>query len=231
MKAIPLTQGEVALVDDKDYELLNQWKWTLRRCGRTKYAYRMDYTGGQRKYTAMHRVIMNPPAGMVIDHIDGNGLDNRRANLRICTHNQNLWNRHSKKPTLSKYWGVVFVKGRWRASICVDGKRKYLGWFDCEEDAAIAYNQAVQKYRDQYASRNPIDDRPVQYVATKRSRKPTSQYVGVSWSKQHRAWRAEIRVNYKLIFLGHFADEKQAAQAWNDAAIANRGPAAYLNIL
>src|ERR1043165_2122866 len=98
-REIPLTQGYVALVDDCDYEWLSQWKWCahVAKGGRTAYAFRA-------KGIAMHRVIMNAPEGMDVDHRDHNGLNNTRANLRICTHAENQRNmNHRTKKTGSIY--------------------------------------------------------------------------------------------------------------------------------
>ena len=86
MKYIPLTQGKFAIVDDDMYEYLNQWKWCLRKKSeRSFYAGRNDWENKKNHIVTMQQLIMNPPKGMVIDHINGNGLDNRRCNLRICT--------------------------------------------------------------------------------------------------------------------------------------------------
>jgi len=155
---IKLTQGKVALVDDKDYEQLNQWKWHYDR-----YAIRAEYVGkidGKEKNRKilMHRLIMDTPEGMHTDHINGNKLDNRRGNLRVCTNAQNQQNRKTVSGK-SKYKGVSWRGGgynRWFAMIKVDREPKCLGYFDTEEQAAIAYNEAAQEYFGEFANLNCI---------------------------------------------------------------------------
>jgi len=102
----------------------------------------------------MHNLVINIPDGMFCDHINRNGLDNRKANLRPATHTQNVWNRRKFKPySRSKYKGVDDMK-RWRARIRVNGKRIYLGSFKTELDAAHAYDKAARKYHREFASLN-----------------------------------------------------------------------------
>jgi hypothetical protein len=102
VRYIPLTQGKYAIVDAEDYERVSRYKWCLSRTGKQLYAQRR--TGG--KTIRMHQFIMKPPKGMVVDHIDGNGLNNRRSNLRICTRPENTRNRRRNPNTASGYKGV-----------------------------------------------------------------------------------------------------------------------------
>ncbi len=158
MKKILLTRGKFAIVDDEDFEFLMQWKW---KCSGHGYAVRNKHigtVGGKRvqERIYMHRLIMNALKGQYTDHINGDGLDNRRCNLRLCTNQQNAAN--SKKysiPTSSKYKGVSWDKKnkKWRASIHVL-KTIFLGRFDSEEDAAKAYNEAAIKYHDKFSRIN-----------------------------------------------------------------------------
>ena len=148
MKKIPLTRGKFALVDDEDYEWLNQWKWFYHNQG---YAVRNQWNPVTKKSTkiSMHREIMKPSKGMIVHHINHNGLDNQRCNLRVCTaawHNQN--SRPSKHNS-SKYKGVSWDKRRkkWKAYITHKGKRINLGCYIDEEDAARAYDKkAIELY-------------------------------------------------------------------------------------
>lgn len=140
MKEIQLTQGQVALVDDEDYELLNCFNWHAIKRNRTFYARReIIINGNKRKSSKMHREIINVPNGLVIDHIDGNGLNNQKFNLRIVTNRQNMQNRHS--PASSKYPGVCWNKEKykWEASATLNRKHIFLGFYSLEIDAFRAY--------------------------------------------------------------------------------------------
>lgn len=157
--AIPLTQGLYALVDGEDYEELNQFKWSFSQMRNLKYAMRGSCVGGKRKTIYMHRQILNPPHNIHIDHDNGCGLDNRRANLRLATSAQNLWNQRKITTAFSsKYKGISWVQRdkRWRVSIMCNGKRKYIGSFVSEADAAKAYNEVAQKYYGKFARLNDV---------------------------------------------------------------------------
>ena len=146
MQKIPLTQGKFALVDDADYEWLSKWKWWARMNRSKRF-----YAARHRKHRAiyMHREIMKPPKGMQVDHINHDTLDNRRCNLRICTHTQNMQNKKSYKGSSSKYKGVSWDKEHknYRADITYKGKRIHLGHYTNEKDAARAYdNKAIELF-------------------------------------------------------------------------------------
>lgn len=160
MKEIPLTKGYKALVDDEDYEHLSKYKWTVS-VNKTKtkaYAYRNPRINKKQTSQLMHRVIAKAEIGIDIDHVDGNGLNNQKVNLRTCTESQNLQNREKHKKLSSIYKGVHFEKDRskFRARIKVCGKSITLGRFDKEEDAAKKYNEAAQKYFLDFAKLNVI---------------------------------------------------------------------------
>ena len=150
MKEIKLTQNTVTQVDDEDYEYINQWKWHTQSNKVTKYAVRTS------NKIAMHRVIMNTPKGLQVDHIDHNGLNNQKANLRNCTHGQNQMNRKSSGK--SKYLGVYLDKRnrtkKFRAMIRVDNKNIYLGSFLNEREAALVYNDNAIIYHGEFAKLN-----------------------------------------------------------------------------
>ena len=155
-KVILLSQGEFAIVDAADYEWLSQWKWSLEtNHSGNKYAMRMEGKRGNQKHVSMHRVIMGAHPGEEIDHIDGDGLNNRRGNLRKCTHTQNQYNQR-KTRGLSKYKGVTFNKGkgRWMAQIRIGVKFKFLGYWNSEKDAAAAYDDAAKFLHGEFAALN-----------------------------------------------------------------------------
>jgi hypothetical protein len=168
MKEIPLTHGKVALVDDCDFEWLNQWGWsteTYKLKNRTiYYAARNAYLGGGKanpiqKHIKMHRLIAAEIGVDVVDHKDGDGLNNQRINLRPSTRAQNGQNRRKAPGCKSKFKGVSWI-GRiqkWQAAICVNKKGKYLGVFSLESDAAIAYNNAAIEHFGEFALLNAVN--------------------------------------------------------------------------
>lgn len=161
MKKIKLSgktgKGKYALIDDEDFEYLNQWKWHLSSNG---YPTRGEWNKKrkQNKLKRLHRELLNPPKNRSIDHINGNTLDNRKSNLRICKHRENLRNQKKQRNRTSKYKGVSFYKNyeRWEAYICTHKKKHRLGYFDNELEAAKAYNQAALDHFGKYARLNNI---------------------------------------------------------------------------
>lgn len=159
MKEIYLNQGFVALVDDEDYEEMNKHKWTLHKGTTTNYARRQVCRGGIITSILMHRFLMGLCKGdkMQVDHINKNGLDNRRENLRVCTHSENLRNGKRTGGT-SKYRGVHFKtqQKKWCVQIRHNNKTLHLGVFDCEKEAARTYNKAAIEYHGEFATLNEI---------------------------------------------------------------------------
>lgn len=142
-KEIPLTQGKVALVDDRDYPEVSKFKWCTFTPGKIYYAVRgSPGVNGRKHLIYMHSIIIGTPKGMQTDHINGDGLDNRRENLRVVTCRENQQNLHIKKT--SKYPGIYFdgMNRRWRVRIYVNKKRCSLGSFGNEEKAAQRYQIA-----------------------------------------------------------------------------------------
>lgn len=151
VKEISLTQGKVAIVDEEDYESISKFKWHACKSNNgVWYARRYVLTtmnpDGKRncKHISMHSMLINSVDGLVIDHIDGDGLNNCRSNLRLVTTRGNCINRHYKKSSL--YPGVTFTKvGKyhlrkpWLSQITVGGKNIYLGRFSTEAEAHHAY--------------------------------------------------------------------------------------------
>jgi hypothetical protein len=158
MKEIQLTQGKVALVDDEDFNNLNRYNWCASRSSYTYYALRSIKILGKETTIAMHQEIMLPAVGMVIDHIDGNKLNNQRSNLRVCKHKQNIRNQVKRYGTYI-YKGVSWdkVNSKWFSTIKVNGKGINLGRFKNEKEAAEIYNQAAIKYFGEFAKLNTIE--------------------------------------------------------------------------
>ncbi len=157
-RRIALTQGRFAIVDPADYERLSRCKWRLCKTKgkNVLYAERsIRRSDGTYSRILMHRQLIRPPGGYVIDHVNGCGLDNRRANLRLATVAQNAWNAN-KRGGRSGYKGVWLAKdkGLWRASIVCCGKRRHLGYFRDKRDAAKAYDRAARQYHGEFAVLN-----------------------------------------------------------------------------
>ncbi|UCC97938.1 MAG: HNH endonuclease [Phycisphaerales bacterium] len=157
-RKIPLTQGRYAIIDPADYAALSRYKWRLCRTKgkNVLYAERsVRRPDGKYSRILMHRELIRPPEGYVIDHINGCGLDNRRANLRLATVAQNAWNARKRNPR-SGYKGVWFVrdKGLYRAAIVCHGQRMHLGYFKDKRQAAQAYDAAATTLHGQFAVLN-----------------------------------------------------------------------------
>ena len=163
MKEIPLTQGKFALVDDEDYELLikNKWRVSIGYATRNQITYSRELKKIVKQHSfLMHRVITNAPKGTQIDHINGNKLDNRKVNLRICTNSQNHANTFLRKDNTSGKKGINWCKQTksWRARITVNQKEIYLGRFKSLKKASEIYNSAATKYFGEFAKLNKIGD-------------------------------------------------------------------------
>jgi len=160
MKTIPLTQGKVALVDDEDFEALSAYKWqTERRFDGSWCAVRVGRWDRGRHKVYMPRQIMCPPPGVVVIHVDGDYLNNRRSNLRLCTYSE-IRQRASSELHSSRYKGVSRHKGSraWQAAIMKERKCYHLGYFDDERQAAEAYNAAARDLYGEFAYQNVLDE-------------------------------------------------------------------------
>lgn len=148
MKRIELSQNKYALVDDEDYEYINQWKWYYHK----GYAVRNQ----NKKQISMHRVITNCFGDIDIDHINRNRADNRKSNLRICNDSLNQANTSKKTTNTSGYKGVSWNKqaNKWTAQITVNNSRIHLGYFDNKETAARKYDEKAKQYFGEYATLN-----------------------------------------------------------------------------
>lgn len=164
-KAIPLSRGQVAIVDDADFKFLTQWKWSAmkRRRGLGWYAVRTTWKGGRTDACFfMHRVLVGAEPGQMVDHRDGDGLNNRRSNLRIATQAQNNANARKHrmkagKPCASPYKGVSKCGSKpnpWKAIITVSGRMIHLGVFPTQKAAARAYDAAARLHYGEFAKLN-----------------------------------------------------------------------------
>lgn len=163
MKQIPLTQGFVAMVDDFDFDWINQWKWHALVVGRKlKKVYAVRNDGTAKVY--MHRAIMQAPKGSDVDHEDGNGLNNQRVNLRVATRTQNNWNARRREGS-TPYIGVYFLDPTkpqytkyadkpYKAAVQVNGKKIHIGHFKTAEDAARARDAAALEHFGPFAALN-----------------------------------------------------------------------------
>jgi hypothetical protein len=154
MKRIELTQGKYATVDDVDYEKVSQHKWWAQQSNLSDHLW-YAMTKIDTQVVSLHRFLMECPKGEV-DHKDGDGLNNRRANLREVTKTQQRMNQKRFKNNQSGFKGVRWEANKWRARIGVNNKHIHLGRFENKLDAAKAYNDAAQKYFGQYARLNAL---------------------------------------------------------------------------
>lgn len=224
-QSIPLTQGKFALVDDDLYPLLSQYRWCYHVRG---YA----VTCIHYKTVYMHRMVMNAQPGQLVDHIDGDKLNNTRANLRFATAAQNQQNKAPR----TGFKGVTFTKGRWHARIKVQGKLRYLGAFDDPTSAALLYDAAARYFFGAFACPNlPADQMTAAIQDKLHHRHPPSPgiekrpspYRGVTWDRGR--WRVRISVNNRRLHLGHFQDEITAARVYDQQARLLHGANATLN--
>jgi hypothetical protein len=139
---VPLTQGREAIIDANRISLVRHWNWNFSR----QYAKRQQ--SGNSIY--LHRVILMPPSSLVVDHINGDGLDCRISNLRACTNQQNCSNQRISKNNTTGFKGVVRRGERFETSIRTGSKRIHLGTYDTPEEAHDIYCRASEKYHGEF---------------------------------------------------------------------------------
>jgi hypothetical protein len=152
---VKISRGKIAIIDDDDYERINKHRWCYWASG--GYAGRKVTNNKVGSIALMHREIMNAQKGQEIDHINGNGLDNRKSNLRFVTRQQNMWNRKALNKT-SSYKGVSFdvSSGKWLSQINIQGQKICLGRYIVQEDAAKAYDITAKQAFGEYARLNGV---------------------------------------------------------------------------
>jgi hypothetical protein len=199
MKRIPLTQGKFAIVDDEDYDWLMTWKWCVHHPTKNTFYAVSSWCSPQ---ISMHRLLMRyPNNGLLVDHLNGDGLDNRKHNLRVCTHRENLQNMHTKRA--SKFPGVSFNKkrGKWTARITRQERQIHLGYFEHELLAAAFYHNAWMsiKHNKEIVVRRPSF---------------TSKHKGVCFEKRSKRWCAYYTpIKGSRKWVGSFKTEQEAIDA------------------
>jgi len=147
-RLIPLTRGLFAIVDEADYGRVAPHRWVAHRNGIGAFYARRP------KGALLHRFILDPERGRLVDHIDGNGLDCRRRNMRVCSPAENSRNRKKPRSTKSRFKGVSPLGGRFQARIWINGKGRHLGTFADEIEAARAYDTAAKQFFGAFARLN-----------------------------------------------------------------------------
>lgn len=226
-KEIQLTKGCVALVDEDDYEMLIGLG--VRWCVNDGYAF--NTTHGR-----MHRFILSAPEHSMVDHINGNKLDNRKVNLRLCTNSQNQANRKAVRG-VSVFKGVTWQRrssgtGFWKAQIIVNGEVKYLGAHRTDLEAAKAYNEAATKYFGEFAAINDLSLPASTLISSERlqiKRATPSGFKGVSYDKARGKWMGQLKFNGVTYLKKRFSTAEEAAQAYDVAAKQAFGNKAILN--
>jgi hypothetical protein len=183
-RRIPLTRGKFALVDAADYDRLSRYKWSAVERNGKWYACRRE----NRRIVWMHRQIMKAPKGMVVDHIDGNSLNNRRSNLHLCTPRQNAYNVKHPSPD-SQYVGVLRCGLLWAARLFHDGQEHWIGVYDTEIEAALARDERAIELQGDSAYLNfphgPPADAPARFRRKSRRLHLSGVIVARSGSVAH----------------------------------------------
>lgn len=149
---VPLTRGQQALIDATDAPLIAPYTWSAGWSGKAWYARRMDHATG--KHVLMHRAILGLDGELEGDHVNGDGLDNRRSNLRAATRNENQRNRRRQSNNRSGYKGVIAWRGRWVAVVKLPDRQVRFGPFDDPREAALAYDANARELFGEFAQLN-----------------------------------------------------------------------------
>lgn len=224
-------KGLYALVDNKDYDFLMQWKWYPHFTRGKIYAIRNIKHKEPTSPSQMHRLLLNLKVNefMQGDHKDGNGLNNQRHNIRKCTFQNNMKNMKPRKNKYgSKYVGVSWQKRikKWMARITFNSKRIFLGYFEKKIDAGRAVNLANKFYNKEFGYINKINN-PFKKVKSTRN----TINRGVTYRFNKNKYEANFRYKHKTYYAGSYKTEQEAALAYNIKAIEIIGNKAILNII
>jgi len=228
--------GHVALIDEADYPLVVGYRWHTRPADDRWYAYaHVPGSGKTGKNIFLHRLLMGTSPDVLIDHINRNGLDCRRENMRPATTGQNNANARKHVGSVSPYKGVSWQSrsGKWRANVACDGRRIHCGYFEHAEDAARAYDVAALALWGEYALTNSpastySDDDIRAFREQLNAQKGTSPYRGVRTSRNGK-WEATLFAFDVRYHLGTFDEEVAAARAYDTKVRELRGPTARVN--
>lgn len=224
MAFIYMSNGEPVEIDDEDFAWLSQYKWRPDKDGYARTTWRQDGTRYDRR---MHRMILDASRGQIVDHIDGNRLNNRKNNLRFVSSRQNSQNMKRPRTNTTGYKGVVKRReNRYEAKVTHGGDCLYCGTYTNALAAAHAYNYNAKLCFGQFAQLNevePLDDWRDFRVATV----PKSQWRGVS--EKGDKWQASIFHEGQRVYIGLYETEIQAALAYNAKASELKGESAVLN--
>jgi len=218
--SVPLTRGYTAIVDPDDaWVLQHKWYASVRSGGRV-YAARSVKTARGAGTVLLHRVVMGASGtALHVDHINGDSLDNRRANLRAVTPQHNHWNIKAAHDTSkSGVMGVYLCRrtNRWHAAIKTHGKTRSLGYFDDLQQAAavrLAAEREVWGIQPRRAHLHAAYESVPVPPATGLRRNNTSGQTGVSFSTERQAWTATLKIKHHTHFLGRFATKEEAIEA------------------
>lgn len=217
-------KGLTALIDLSDAKEVLKHRWTAW-ANKSNNIYAVQGASRNERYLRMHRLIMRATDDQEIDHINGNGLDNRKSNLRVVTRSQNQQNRRAARTKDHPYKGVYQDPntGRYAVLIILDGRRKHLGTYDQIEHAGWVYDYEAVIFHGPYAKTNAMMGLPTE--------PPPTKYHHISYNKRLGKWIAYIGSRNKRRHLGVFDTAKEAALAYNAAAWAEKGKWAKLNYI